>query len=183
MNEEYLEHHGIKGMKWGIRRFQNEDGTLTSAGKRRYAKNYDYREGESYKNATSRQKAYRTNQYNVNSKMYGKKAANRIEYKVDNQGVRRGDATRDEFIKSAAKGLALTVGLTVGSKYIAKAALKGASWYVKNRARVAANNIIVDAYADIAGIGKASGPAGFGTGASAIKRGKAVFDAMKKMGI
>ena len=30
-------HHGILGMKWGIRRYQNKDGTLTSAGKRRYA--------------------------------------------------------------------------------------------------------------------------------------------------
>ena len=33
-NELY--HHGIKGQKWGIRRFQNPDGTLTAAGKKRY---------------------------------------------------------------------------------------------------------------------------------------------------
>lgn len=32
----YLAHHGIKGQKWGVRRFQNEDGSYTSAGKRRY---------------------------------------------------------------------------------------------------------------------------------------------------
>lgn len=32
----YLEHHGILGMKWGIRRYQNEDGTLTAEGKKRY---------------------------------------------------------------------------------------------------------------------------------------------------
>lgn len=31
-----LQHWGIKGMKWGIRRYQNEDGTLTEAGKKRY---------------------------------------------------------------------------------------------------------------------------------------------------
>lgn len=30
-----LYHHGIKGMKWGIRRFQNKDGTLTEEGKKR----------------------------------------------------------------------------------------------------------------------------------------------------
>ena len=33
---KYLAHFGIPGMKWGQRRFQNEDGTLTPEGKRRY---------------------------------------------------------------------------------------------------------------------------------------------------
>lgn len=33
---EYLEHHGILGQKWGIRRFQNPDGSLTKAGQKRY---------------------------------------------------------------------------------------------------------------------------------------------------
>lgn len=37
-NEDYLEHFGVKGQKWGVRRFENEDGTLTEAGKIRYAK-------------------------------------------------------------------------------------------------------------------------------------------------
>ena len=31
-----LYHHGIKGQKWGIRRFQNEDGSYTEEGKKRY---------------------------------------------------------------------------------------------------------------------------------------------------
>lgn len=31
-----LYHHGIKGQRWGVRRYQNEDGSLTSAGKKRY---------------------------------------------------------------------------------------------------------------------------------------------------
>lgn len=38
-NELVLSHHGIKGMKWGIRRFQNKDGTLTPEGKKRVSKN------------------------------------------------------------------------------------------------------------------------------------------------
>ena len=35
---DYLAHYGILGQKWGIRRFQNEDRTLTEEGKKRYAK-------------------------------------------------------------------------------------------------------------------------------------------------
>ena len=41
--ETYLAHHGILGMKWGIRRYQNPDGTLTSAGEKRYNKMESYR--------------------------------------------------------------------------------------------------------------------------------------------
>nr|DAM62926.1 MAG TPA: hypothetical protein [Caudoviricetes sp.] len=36
MAEYELWHYGVKGMKWGVRRFQKKDGTLTSAGKKKY---------------------------------------------------------------------------------------------------------------------------------------------------
>ncbi len=35
INDEVLQHHGILGQKWGIRRYQNADGTLTDAGRKR----------------------------------------------------------------------------------------------------------------------------------------------------
>lgn len=42
MEDCYLEHHGIKGMRWGIRRFQNKDGSLTPAGRKRRASSDSY---------------------------------------------------------------------------------------------------------------------------------------------
>lgn len=41
LNENYLSHHGIKGMKWGVRRYQNKDGSLTLSGKKRALKIQD----------------------------------------------------------------------------------------------------------------------------------------------
>ena len=39
--ESRLNHAGIKGMKWGVRRYQNKDGSLTPAGKKRYGDQHD----------------------------------------------------------------------------------------------------------------------------------------------
>lgn len=36
--DDFFAHHGIKGQKWGVRNYQNPDGTLTEAGKKRYYK-------------------------------------------------------------------------------------------------------------------------------------------------
>ena len=44
-NSNELYHHGIKGQKWGVRRFQTKAGNLTAAGKKRYA---EYQKKESY---------------------------------------------------------------------------------------------------------------------------------------
>lgn len=42
-----LWHHGIKGQRWGVRRYQNSDGSLTAAGKKRYDR--DIRENNAKK--------------------------------------------------------------------------------------------------------------------------------------
>lgn len=45
----FLMHHGILGQKWGVRRFQNPDGSLTPEGRKRYSKLADsYKKGEEY---------------------------------------------------------------------------------------------------------------------------------------
>lgn len=53
MENNELRHWGIKGMKWGQRRYQNKDGTLTPAGKARYANNEP--QHEDYVKARSKQ--------------------------------------------------------------------------------------------------------------------------------
>lgn len=39
-SNNYLQHFGVKGMKWGVRRYQNEDRTLTPRGKKKISKQY-----------------------------------------------------------------------------------------------------------------------------------------------
>lgn len=50
-----LKHWGVKGMKWGVRRYQNKDGSLTPAGRKRYADG-----GESSKSKTSSQSSQKS---------------------------------------------------------------------------------------------------------------------------
>lgn len=55
-------HFGIKGMKWGIRRYQNKDGSLTSAGKKRYG---DSSSNDEIKDLTDQELRDRINRLNL----------------------------------------------------------------------------------------------------------------------
>lgn len=61
--ENELYHFGIKGMKWGIRRYQNKDGSLTAAGKKRYSESLSVNDG--IKDLTDQELLQRVNRLNL----------------------------------------------------------------------------------------------------------------------
>jgi len=63
--EYYLCHHGIVGMKWGVRRYQNADGSLTAAGRKRY------NSVDKYYNADDRRKRAEETYLNKSQKSFG----------------------------------------------------------------------------------------------------------------
>lgn len=60
--QTFIAHHGIKGQKWGVRRFQNADGSLTKAGKERYNEQNSSDSSDNHENQkfhlTEKQKKY-----------------------------------------------------------------------------------------------------------------------------
>lgn len=75
-NNNYLMHFGVKGMKWGVRRYQNKDGSLTPAGKKKVSKQYK-REMIKY------QKDSRKNEVRLNANAYNKTANEYNNGKID----------------------------------------------------------------------------------------------------
>lgn len=94
--QHYLRHWGIKGMKWGVRRYQNEDGTLTELGQRRYARDAKEKEYGSYDEGSG--KYY---------KMVGKKnQKERKDLDVDANRYVREDTEREKAIVDSTRQLA-----------------------------------------------------------------------------
>jgi len=72
-----LMHHGIKGQKWGVRRFQREDGSLTSKGRSRYSDSFDGK-SKSKKSSTKAVSKKKSNEEFSKKVESGKKAAKQM---------------------------------------------------------------------------------------------------------
>lgn len=85
--QDYLCHHGVKGQKWGVRRYQNADGSLTNAGKKRLAKDLK----KDYKKNYSSAQPYRT------SNIYDNKLRNEIDKVITSEDKRRIKSAKDKW--------------------------------------------------------------------------------------
>ena len=86
-DKNYLVHHGIKGQKWGVRRYQNEDGSLTPEGKKRYGYNEVTGEmtekgmGRRYGDALSAvKKQYKSEKRNLEEELWTAAKRDEVQY-------------------------------------------------------------------------------------------------------
>lgn len=132
MNQNELTHYGILGMKWGVRRFENPDGTLTEAGKRRYYK----REAKKEKKITKRQlkevKKQRRKDMRIRSLLTDKdldQKINRLKKEREFKQLTDSDVNRG---RNATRSAIAQIGSKVLSTAITGAALYGIKAMVSN---------------------------------------------------
>ena len=118
MNEGYLEHFGVKGMKWGVRRFQNKDGSRTAAGKRRARENASEEPShDDYKKAHSGKSVKTMSDAELRSRL------NRLQMERQYKQLSSSDVNRGkEFVSKtmkAATGIATatTTAITLYNNY------------------------------------------------------------------
>ena len=104
-----LRHHGIKGQKWGVRRFQNADGSLTAAGRKRYGdgeSSYDYGKDSGGRKVVRVGKGSSTDNYE-NAIKKAKAAGDAVENirKFNNDAKRMKDPAMEKRIRKSTEAM------------------------------------------------------------------------------
>ena len=96
INDE-IYHFGIKGMKWGIRRYQNENGTLTEAGKKRYGSDISKRKVKDVKNQFMTGVKKKT----IDVSSINKKVLKEVNRSKEGKAKKNADESLENIFKSA----------------------------------------------------------------------------------
>lgn len=108
-NTNELQHHGIPGQKWGVRRFQKKDGSLTAAGRKRQRMSQDAREASMIK------KKKLSEMSNAELRKLNDRQTLERNYK-SNKAIAKGK----KFVSRVADGIIIVGSIEVGKKAFQK---------------------------------------------------------------
>ena len=117
MNNAELYHHGVKGQRWGIRRYQNKDGSLTPQGKIRYGA--VYKKGSKPSTSSSESSKSKTKPVSEMSDQELQAAINRKRLEAEYARLNPKQVSKGQkFAKAVMNDVIIPAAKNVGKAYI-----------------------------------------------------------------